>query len=117
MTDSTYTLVDGVAKNREHPETFWIPSEKVKDAVRPGALVKLAFEPIGDAAVGGERMWVLVMDRFDDDSFLGKLDNQPIFIDDLEFGDIVEFSLENIIDVTIPNGILELVEVLSNTEA
>lgn len=37
-------LGSGVRRNREHPDTFWIPSEEERSAVVPGMEVKLSFE-------------------------------------------------------------------------
>lgn len=94
-----YTLIDGVQRNKEHPNTFYIPSEKDKKKVTVGLLCKLGFEPTEDAEeIGGERMWVEVISA-DGDNFVGTLRNMPLFMP-IEFGEEVAFNSKHIIDIT-----------------
>lgn len=51
-----WKLGSGVKAHEKYPETFWIPSDEMKDEIRPGYLVKLMFR----LRKGGERMWVEV---------------------------------------------------------
>ncbi|URP22201.1 hypothetical protein SEA_BIG4_145 [Microbacterium phage Big4] len=113
MSEITYELGNGVERNKENPETFYIPSDKVKQALSSGMLAKLMFEPTDpNAQIGGERMWVLVIeDNYPD--FLGALRNNPVMLDDLEYGDLVEFTADHVIDVTVPGPVLEAIRVLS----
>jgi uncharacterized protein YegJ (DUF2314 family) len=91
------TLIDGVERNTENPDTFWIPSEEEKDTVKEGMLCKLGFETNDCEDCGGERMWVVVTHKTEG-GFVGTLRNEPVFLD-LEFGDEVHFQRNNIIDI------------------
>jgi uncharacterized protein YegJ (DUF2314 family) len=93
-----YTLIDGVERNSENPDTFYIPNEKDKETVQFGTLVKLGFETNECEECGGERMWVVVTQKTEG-GFVGTLRNQPVFMD-LNFGDVVHFQSKNIIDIT-----------------
>lgn len=92
------TLIDGVARNEENPDTFYIPSEEEKDMVKEGMLCKLGFETNDCEDCGGERMWVVVTHKTEG-GFVGTLRNVPVFLD-MDFGDEVHFQRNNIIDIT-----------------
>jgi uncharacterized protein DUF2314 len=88
-------LDSGVRRNREHPDTFWIPSEEERSAVAPGMEVKLAF----DMRDGWEeRMWVTVV-AVKGRKLIGKLDSIPVGIPRLLAGDEIKFKREHIIDI------------------
>ncbi len=53
-----YELIDGERMNREHPETFEIPSLIERRNLPVGALVKAIFQVPGTK--NGERMWMVV---------------------------------------------------------
>jgi Uncharacterized protein conserved in bacteria (DUF2314) len=97
-----WRLRSGVEAHKNHPETFWIPSEQVKDKVEPGFVVKLAFDLRG----GGERMWVSVT-AVKGDRFVGNLRSMPAFIPRLYAGDEIKFKRDHIIDVLPPNDELQ----------
>jgi hypothetical protein len=88
-------LESGVERNREYPDTFWIPDDAWKVQVGPGACVKLMFQ-MRDGY--GERMWVDVTSG-KGDRLTGTLRNMPSFIPRLEPGDNVKFRREHIIDI------------------
>lgn len=88
-----YMLVDGIERNENHPDTFWIPSEKAKNSLIVGDMAKLGFL---DKDGSGERMWVEIIEK-DKDSFKGTLSNQPVFLK-LTYGDEVSFESKHIID-------------------
>ena len=88
-------LGSGVGRNRENPDTFWIPSDEERDAVVPGMEVKLTFE-MRDG--WGERMWVTVI-GLKGRKLIGKLDNMPIGIPRLLAVDKIKFNREHIIDI------------------
>jgi Uncharacterized protein conserved in bacteria (DUF2314) len=88
-------LGSGVRRNRQNPDTFFIPSEKERDAVAPGMEVKLTFE-MRDG--WGERMWVTVV-GLKGRKLIGKLDNMPVGIPRLLAGDEIKFKREHIIDI------------------
>src|SRR6478735_12586903 len=94
----SYTLGDGEARHLANPTTFARPSKEELAAVGPGVLVKLMFE---SEELGGERMWVLVTEKFDDGEYFGVLQNWPVVFEDIEYGEPLDFTEKNIIDVTI----------------
>ena len=91
---SKYTPINAVERNRENPDTFWIPPKEDRMGVKTGSHVKLIFEADAD----GERMWVLVT-RNKSGVYKGTLDNHPVFDHDLYHGDTVKFTAENIIAI------------------
>jgi hypothetical protein len=101
-----YLLTSGVEMHEKHPDTFWIPSQEMKDSVRPGDCVKLIFS---DGEGGGERMWVkvssIVMTRRGIEFLKGTLANIPYHLP-LEVGDPIEFGPEYIIAIEEPRGSL-----------
>ncbi|GAA2685867.1 DUF2314 domain-containing protein [Nonomuraea recticatena] len=90
-----WNLGSGVKLNREHPDSFWIPSEEEKQAIAPGIRVKLMFR-MKDG--WGERMWVEV-DEIKKRHVTGRLINQPIGIPRLTHGDKIRFKREHVIDI------------------
>ena len=88
-------LDSGVELNRQHPETFEIPSTEDRNEVTTGDLVKLVFNTRGGP---GERMWVKV--THDDRGHLrGKLDCVPVMFPRLEVDSEIKFTRDNIIDI------------------
>jgi len=91
------TLGNGVRRNRKHPQTFEIPSESAKEAIRPGDDVKLMFEerlPSG----WGERMWVTVT-KVGRRRLVGHLINEPWAMGRLTAGDTIKFKRKHVIDI------------------
>ncbi len=93
-----YILDDGEALNREHPDTFWIPSRNERGNLLPGELVKLIFRISLGAEERVERMWVIVKERLDS-GYVGELDNDPHCTTDLRSGAKVEFQPEHVIQI------------------
>ena len=91
-------LESGVELNREHPATFWIPSQTQKAGIRLGLVVQLAFSTEDG---WGERMWVEV-DAISDDVMVGRLLNEPVGIGGLYRGQCVGFTSEHVIDIDDP---------------
>lgn len=92
-----YTLVDGVAQNQLHPETFEIPTKEELSSLRNGKIVKLGFEEEGKLT---ERMWVSIVDIGSDKSeFKGVLDNIPAQLDTVKYQDIIKFEAKNILAI------------------
>lgn len=97
-----WTLGDGVARNLEYPDSFWVPSTDDLDLLEPGDSVKLMFEMKGkprfrEDSMSGERMWVRVT-SISGDTFEGELANYPIVFNHLGSGDRVRFGRRHIID-------------------
>jgi hypothetical protein len=93
-------LESGVKRNREHPQSFWIPDEEEKQAIEPGVFVKLMFDTtnLWGRRNWGERMWVEVV-AIKKRHIVGVLRNQPIGIPRLEPGDQLKFKRGHIIDI------------------
>ena len=84
-------LLDASAAHREHPRTFSIPRQVVRESLRSGDLVKLLFAvvpPVGGVEV--ERMWVRV-EKPGSGRYSGRLANHPAYRRDLKAGDRIEF--------------------------
>lgn len=86
-------LIDGVERNREAPDTFEIPSDEEKAAVKEGMFVKLGFVLSGVDGPSAERMWVKVTG-----GNIGMLANDPVFAP-MMYGCKVEFKPENILSI------------------
>lgn len=97
MDEPPWTLLDAVAQNAAYPRSFFIPPAEVREGLAPGDLVKLVFLAARDE--GGERMWVSVTERTSDGGYVGKLDNDPIVVTDLQAGARIEFEPRHVISV------------------
>jgi hypothetical protein len=96
----SWTLEDADLVAAEHRYTFFKSPRESIALVRPGEDVKLVFLFDSDTpeAPRAERMWVIV-DRIEPDGrFIGHLDNEPQWIEDLKLGDEVEFDARHIIN-------------------
>jgi hypothetical protein len=80
--------------------TFFKSPPEAIALVRPGDTVKLifVFDSADPEAPHAERMWVLVDKVEADGRFLGRLDNAPAWIKDLQYGDEVAFDACHIIN-------------------
>lgn len=67
--------------------------------MKPGYLAKLIFEEPG---VGGERMWVEVLEVLDGGRYKGVLRNSPVTLS-VTRGTELEFGTENVADVGFPH--------------
>lgn len=90
-----WNLGSGVRRNREHPDSFYIPSEEEWNAVVAGVDVKLMFE-MRDG--WGERMWVTVT-AVKRRKLIGRLNNLPLGIPRLIAGDKIKFRRDHVIDI------------------
>jgi len=93
-----WKLGSSVKAHEKYPETFWIPSEEMKDEIGPGSLVKLMFT----LRKGGERMWVEVTE-VNGERMVGILSNSPAIVPKLYSGDEVAFKRDHIIDIQPPH--------------
>lgn len=84
----------------ENPYTFYKPSRELISRVRPGEVVKLIFRFTSDdpEAPGAERMWVFVDEVLPDESFRGRLNNEPRHIQDLKLDAPVSFQACHVIN-------------------
>lgn len=111
MSGKSWHLVDAeqIAKGAKY--TFYKPSKAVYEKLRRGSLVKLifAFNTDDEDAPRAERMWVKITQR-DNDRFKGKLNNDPFYIKDLKYKEIIEFEEKHIIDTDIDDPEDNIVE-------
>ena len=93
--EQTYTLEDGEALNREHPDRFEIPARHERETLAPGDHAKVVFVHDGQ----GERMWVEVSSADPaDDSYEGALANRPTLVP-IKLGDVVRFEPRHVIQI------------------
>ena len=76
-----WSIDDGEAAHAENPDSFYIPPLAAREALTPGAIVKLRFyirapNEAGELVDHGERMWVQVKERVSG-WYRGELDNDP----------------------------------------
>ena len=89
-------LDDVEARQREAPDSFFIPSAAKRHALQPGDEVKLIFRfALTAEGIDGERMWVEVVEARDG-RYDGRLDNVPENIPSLRRGDLVSFGPEHV---------------------
>ena len=87
-----YTLEDAQEMHERYPETFEIPSELEILKLQVGDNVKLCFN-------NEERMWVEIIQIESKDCIIGALNNDPVRIDGIRYGSIIEFSHRNIYSI------------------
>jgi len=90
-------LTSGVEVNRQHPDTFEIPSPEDKALVEPGDSVKAIFE-MEEPERWGERMWVDVV-KVKRRHIVGRLRNEPLGFPRLACGDKVKVKFDQVIDI------------------
>jgi len=90
----------------EFPYTFYKPSSEVVSQLKVGNEVKLMFEFESDdpEAPSAERMWVEIT-SITDDGYIGKLDNEPAYIQDIKYEDPVEFQVCHIVDTDLKDPV------------
>lgn len=104
MENPTYTLVSGEERAEQHPATFQIPPKVLRDALLPGANVKLMFKsPEGQI----ERMWVEITHGLNEGTYEGFLNNDPVIVA-AKWKDIVRFGPEHIIAILTSNDFQHL---------
>lgn len=115
-----WRLMDADARNREYPDTFWIPPAQLREKLAVGDCVKLGFEydmrhrvflSDGGAFIGGERMWVRVtttrevgLEGGGDGTrvlYSGVLDSEPLVRNYLRLGDVLDFGPEHVCDALL----------------
>ena len=90
--DARFTrLLDAEVRHRADPWSFSIPRSDVRATLQPGDTVKLLFGAGIDGSEGVERMWVEVVE-LTPDGYVGRLENEPVAIRDLEPGSLVGFE-------------------------
>jgi hypothetical protein len=95
----------GTVRHRASPNTFYLPREDERMNIPVGYYVQLIFKcPPGNSSAAAERMWVKVTEEVSPGHYKGTLASNPIWIKQTEYGAIIEFSSEHVIDVTKPEN-------------
>ena len=104
--EPSWHLDDAAVIAAANPFTFYKPSSEAIALLRPGNLAKLifVFESKDPKVPRAERMWVRI-ERVEADRYIGELDNDPRYIQDLKCGDAVEFEARHVIQTDIDDPI------------
>ncbi|HBZ09551.1 MAG TPA: DUF2185 domain-containing protein [Bacillus bacterium] len=96
--------LEDIEKASQINSSFYIPTLKERKSQKKGDLVRLHFlitSPSEDSP-RAERMWVEITDKkFLGNKFVGVLTNQPVYINSLNAGDIIEFEPKHIARIMI----------------
>lgn len=95
----SWRLVDCEELAKENKYTFYKPSRNITDQLKVGNIAKLnfQFESTNNEDPLGERMWVVITEK-NQNKFKGTLDNNPFYLSELYYQDIIEFEHKHIID-------------------
>lgn len=101
----TYYLENIALKHKEDRRHFLKPTDKEIKNIKVGEMVRLFFVLNFETKDNcrAERMWIEVC-TIDGHNFRGYLTNKPIYIKDLNIGDIIEFNKDNIATVIIKSA-------------
>jgi hypothetical protein len=104
--EPSWRLEDAAVIAAANPYTFYKPSDEAIALLRVGNLVKLifGFESSDPQAPRAERMWVRI-ELFDAGRYVGRLDNDPRYIEDLKCGDEVAFEARHVIQIDIDDPV------------
>lgn len=119
MLSKSFYLEDMVKAQKQHgARHFIIPTQAEIDHLSIGSQVRLFFVLNFEVPEGcrAERMWVEIFE-INQNSFQGYITNQPVYIKDLNIGDVVVFSRENIATIIIPRSFDEQKKALISKRA
>ncbi|WP_230515267.1 DUF2185 domain-containing protein [Teredinibacter turnerae] len=107
----TWELEDVTKIAKNAPYTFYIPSNAVLESLSVGNIVKLMFscDVENDKGWSAERMWVIITKK-EGSKYTGTLDNDPYYIPDLKYQEVIEFDETNIMQTDIKDTAPNLVE-------
>jgi hypothetical protein len=107
---SDWSLDNAETLHRQHPRSFFIPSEERRHDLRRDDEVRLVFLVHREESdlPSGERMWLDDIRRQPDGRYVGTLKNSPVAIQDLAAGDEVAFGPEHVIAVEDPDAIPDM---------
>ena len=97
--DKSWKLEDAQKQAVEVPYTFSIPSKEAIEPLEKGNKAKLVFNFKSDnpEIPSAEQLWVEIL-LVQNNKFLGQLEDDPKYIQDLKCGEIIEFEERHIID-------------------
>lgn len=91
-------LEDAEERNKQHPDTFPIPTLDDRNSLEKGQIVKLMFAINTNGEIQVERMWVIVK-NIEGTRYSGILDNDPYSTDSFGAGTHVQFGPEHVIQI------------------
>lgn len=102
----SWWLADAQKLADDYPYTFHKPSYEVVQMLKPEDEVKLIFRFDSDdpEAPNAERMWVQITKKSNRE-FEGVLHNEPAYIKDLKYGELLTFKEKHIIQVSIDDPV------------
>ena len=83
-------FLDAQSKHNEHPDTFWVPSQKELDEIVESQYVKICENH--------ERFWVKITE-VDGEKLIGRVDNDLVNEHSFKCDDLVEFEKRNIMNI------------------
>ena len=97
--DKSWSLEDAKKLADKFPKKFSKPSKEIITPLEKGHKAKLIFKFNGDdpETPGTEQLWVEIL-LVQNNKFLGQLEDEPKYIQDLKSGEIIEFEERHIID-------------------
>ncbi len=103
-----WALLSAVERNEQYPDTFEIPSEKLRQNLAIGVAAKLLFDiETKENGVtmdrGVDRMWVIIT-QTSNGNYTGVLDSDPGYAKNLQLarGDQVSFHANHICGIAQP---------------
>lgn len=84
-------FIDAVQKNKEHPDTFQIPSKEDLDKMEEGFFVKVGHN--------GERFWTEITSIEESGTIFGRVDNDLVYEHPFKYNDKIMFEKRHILDV------------------
>jgi hypothetical protein len=90
-------FMNGIALNKEYPDTFEIPTASEKAEIVPGDNIKVG--------TGGERFWVMVTEIVNRHTIVGTVDNDLICTDvhGFKLGDKISVQYDHVLDILKAN--------------
>lgn len=97
--DKSWNLEDAQKLAEEVPYTFSKSSKEAIEPLEKGNKAKLIFNFKSDdpESPSAEQLWVEIL-LVQNNKFLGQLEDDPKYIHDLKYGEIIEFEERHIID-------------------
>ena len=89
-------FLDAQQSHKDHPDTFWAPSQELLDSLGEGNWVKICDNQ--------ERFWVAVQ-KVDGEKIIGRVDNDLVHEHSFKCDDIIEFEKRHVMQVITPGRV------------
>lgn len=87
--------IDGVKRNKEHPDTFQIPGDTACRGLSIGAFAKIGMD---QPKRGGERFWVQITE-ITPTGYVGRVDNNLVIYPEFDGKTLITFEPEHVLGV------------------